>query len=35
VWNVYQGLSPISDMFSIAAAFGNVHGVVRLASYFA
>ena len=35
VWNVYQGLSPISDMFSIAAAFGNVHGVVRLVSHFA
>jgi len=29
VWNVYQALSPISDMFSIAAAFGNVHGVYK------
>ena len=27
VWNVYQELSKISPMFSIAAAFGNVHGV--------
>jgi len=29
VWNVYQGLSKISNMFSIAAAFGNVHGVYK------
>lgn len=29
VWNVYKALSPISDMFSIAAAFGNVHGVYK------
>lgn len=29
VWNVYQALSPIGDMFSIAAAFGNVHGVYK------
>ena len=27
VYQVYQALSPISPMFSIAAAFGNVHGV--------
>jgi len=24
---VYEALSPISDMFTVAAAFGNVHGV--------
>ncbi|KAL7527266.1 hypothetical protein ACHAXR_001871 [Thalassiosira sp. AJA248-18] len=29
VWNVYKALSPISPMFSIAAAFGNVHGVYK------
>eukprot|EP00956_Cyclotella_meneghiniana_P014175 scaffold21134_cov85-Cyclotella_meneghiniana.AAC.1 len=29
VWNVYEALSPIGDMFSIAAAFGNVHGVYK------
>ncbi|GMI30775.1 hypothetical protein TrCOL_g3224 [Triparma columacea] len=29
VWSVYQALSPIGDMFSIAAAFGNVHGVYK------
>merc|ERR1719361_804052 len=29
VYAVYEGLSPISDMFSIAAAFGNVHGVYK------
>jgi len=29
VWNVYQALSKISPMFSIAAAFGNVHGVYK------
>ncbi|GMH88799.1 hypothetical protein TL16_g11262, partial [Triparma laevis f. inornata] len=29
VWAVYQALSPISPMFSIAAAFGNVHGVYK------
>merc|ERR1711966_395106 len=27
VWQVYQALKPISDMFTVAAAFGNVHGV--------
>ena len=26
---MYQALSPISPMFSIAAAFGNVHGVYK------
>ena len=29
VWSVYQALSPIGNMFSIAAAFGNVHGVYK------
>jgi len=29
VWKVYQALSKISPMFSIAAAFGNVHGVYK------
>jgi fructose-bisphosphate aldolase class II len=29
VYKVYQGLSPISEMFTIAAAFGNVHGVYK------
>merc|ERR1719356_414032 len=29
VFKVYQGLSPISPMFTIAAAFGNVHGVYK------
>ena len=27
VYKVYEGLNPISEMFTIAAAFGNVHGV--------
>ena len=27
IYQVYQELSPISDMFTVAAAFGNVHGV--------
>ncbi|KAK4199677.1 fructose bisphosphate aldolase [Triangularia verruculosa] len=27
IWNVYNTLSSISQYFSIAAAFGNVHGV--------
>ena len=27
VYRVYEALSPIGDMFSIAAAFGNVHGI--------
>eukprot|EP00438_Fugacium_kawagutii_P019756 Skav200417 [mRNA] locus=scaffold5579:6321:12073:- [translate_table: standard] len=29
VWNVYKALNPISHMFTIAAAFGNVHGVYK------
>ena len=29
VWNVYKTLSEIGPMFSIAAAFGNVHGVYK------
>jgi len=29
VYKVYTGLSPISPMFTIAAAFGNVHGVYK------
>jgi len=29
VYAVYQALSPISDKFMIAAAFGNVHGVYK------
>merc|ERR1719350_1294968 len=29
VYNVYKALSPISPAFSIAAAFGNVHGVYK------
>jgi len=29
VYKVWQGLSPISDRFTIAAAFGNVHGVYK------
>jgi len=29
VYAVYDALSKISDMFSIAAAFGNVHGVYK------
>jgi len=29
VYSVYKALSPISPMFSIAAAFGNVHGVYK------
>lgn len=27
IWAVYEALSPVSPNFSIAAAFGNVHGV--------
>lgn len=29
IYDVYAGLSPISPNFSIAAAFGNVHGVYK------
>jgi len=28
-WAVWQALSPISEKFTIAAAFGNVHGVYK------
>jgi len=27
IYQVYQALTPISNMFTVAAAFGNVHGV--------
>ena len=29
VFSVYEALAPVGDMFSIAAAFGNVHGVYK------
>merc|ERR1719378_474256 len=29
VWAVYTALNPISEKFTIAAAFGNVHGVYK------
>ncbi|KAK7975462.1 hypothetical protein PG989_013925 [Apiospora arundinis] len=29
IWNIYQALEPISPYFSIAAGFGNVHGVYK------
>merc|ERR1712151_534454 len=29
VWAVYEALAPISEKFTIAAAFGNVHGVYK------
>ncbi|CAG8535495.1 8575_t:CDS:2 [Ambispora gerdemannii] len=29
IWDVYRNLSEISDLFTIAAAFGNVHGVYK------
>jgi len=29
VWAVWQALAPISEKFTIAAAFGNVHGVYK------
>merc|ERR1712166_1608324 len=29
VWAVWQALNPISPKFTIAAAFGNVHGVYK------
>lgn len=29
VFSVYEALAPIGDFFSIAAAFGNVHGVYK------
>lgn len=27
IYEVYKALTPVSDMFTVAAAFGNVHGV--------
>ncbi|KAI8388689.1 fructose-bisphosphate aldolase, class II [Radiomyces spectabilis] len=27
IWEIYEAFSKVSDLFSIAAAFGNVHGV--------
>lgn len=27
IWDIYKAFSEITDLFSIAAAFGNVHGV--------
>ena len=30
VWECYQRLSKISPMFTVAAAFGNVHGVYKV-----
>eukprot|EP00978_Attheya_sp_CCMP212_P003668 scaffold7736_cov46-Attheya_sp.AAC.1 len=27
IWQVYKELTPVSPMFTVAAAFGNVHGV--------
>mmetsp|Transcript_7252 Transcript_7252/g.17683 ORF Transcript_7252/g.17683 Transcript_7252/m.17683 type:complete len:410 (-) Transcript_7252:120-1349(-) len=29
VWSVYEALSKVGPMFSVAAAFGNVHGVYK------
>jgi fructose-bisphosphate aldolase class II len=29
IWEIYKVLSAIGPMFSIAAAFGNVHGVYK------
>ena len=29
IWNAYSTLSAVSPMFTIAAAFGNVHGVYK------
>mmetsp|Transcript_14020 Transcript_14020/g.28284 ORF Transcript_14020/g.28284 Transcript_14020/m.28284 type:complete len:428 (+) Transcript_14020:74-1357(+) len=29
IYQVYEELTPISDMFTVAAAFGNVHGVYK------
>ncbi|RGB31973.1 hypothetical protein C1646_791123, partial [Rhizophagus diaphanus] len=29
IWDVYYELSQVSDMFTIATAFGNVHGVYK------
>ena len=32
IWDIYKALSAISPMFSIAAGFGNVHGVYKRGS---
>ncbi|PAK97801.1 class II fructose-bisphosphate aldolase, partial [Lentilactobacillus parakefiri] len=32
VFSVYEALAPISPNFSIASAFGNVHGVYKAAA---
>ena len=29
IWETYEKLSEVSDMFTVAAAFGNVHGVYK------
>jgi fructose-bisphosphate aldolase class II len=29
IYEVYEELKPVSDMFTVAAAFGNVHGVYK------
>jgi len=29
LWQVYQALSPVSERYTVAAAFGNVHGVYK------
>merc|ERR1719223_1764617 len=29
VYKIYKALSEVGDMFSVAAAFGNVHGVYK------
>jgi fructose-bisphosphate aldolase class II len=29
IWDVYKAFSEVTDMFTIAAAFGNVHGVYK------
>ncbi|KAK7942581.1 fructose-bisphosphate aldolase- class II [Apiospora aurea] len=29
IWNIYKTLEPVSPYFSIAAGFGNVHGVYK------
>lgn len=33
IWDIYKTLSAISPMFSIAAGFGNVHGVYKRELY--
>jgi fructose-bisphosphate aldolase class II len=29
IWEIYQAFSQVTDLFTIAAAFGNVHGVYK------